>query len=50
MTVREYQRRYRYDSAIKMNQGMGRLIRSETDYGRIVILDSRWRHQGVAGD
>ena len=50
MTLGEYQRRYNYDAAIKMNQGMGRLIRSETDYGRIVILDSRWRHQGVAGD
>ncbi len=49
MTAGEYQRRYHYDSAIKMNQGMGRLIRSETDYGRIVILDSRWRNQGASG-
>lgn len=39
----EYWRRYRYDTAIKLRQGIGRLIRSEADHGRVVILDSRYR-------
>jgi ATP-dependent DNA helicase DinG len=41
----EYWRRYRYESAIKLRQGIGRLIRSESDRGRIVILDARYRRR-----
>ncbi|MBN2438181.1 MAG: ATP-dependent DNA helicase, partial [Deltaproteobacteria bacterium] len=39
----EYWQRYRYETAIKLRQGIGRLIRSESDRGRIVILDARYR-------
>jgi ATP-dependent DNA helicase DinG len=39
----EYWRRYRYETAIKLRQGIGRLIRSESDRGRVVILDARYR-------
>jgi len=35
--------RYNYDTEIKMRQGIGRLIRCDTDRGRVVILDSRYR-------
>jgi ATP-dependent DNA helicase DinG len=41
-----YQNRYQYDTYIKMKQGMGRLIRCETDRGSIVVLDSRYRKFG----
>jgi len=41
----EYWRRYRYETAIKLRQGIGRLIRSESDRGRIVILDARYRRR-----
>jgi len=41
----EYWRRYRYESAIKLRQGIGRLIRSESDRGRVVILDARYRRR-----
>jgi len=45
----EYWRRYRYETAIKLRQGIGRLIRSESDRGRVVILDARYRrHKGVS--
>ncbi|MDO9228326.1 MAG: ATP-dependent DNA helicase [Syntrophales bacterium] len=47
----EYWRRYRYETAIKLRQGIGRLIRSEADRGRVVILDARYRghrHRGVS--
>lgn len=37
--------RYQYDTFIKMKQGAGRLIRCETDQGKIVILDSRYTLQ-----
>ena len=37
-----YMNRYLYDTFIKMKQGMGRLIRCETDYGKVVVLDSRF--------
>jgi len=37
--------RYRYDTFIKMKQGAGRLIRCETDQGRIIVLDSRYKLQ-----
>ncbi len=40
---KEYWKRYRYETAIKLMQGIGRLIRSEADTGRVVILDSRYR-------
>jgi ATP-dependent DNA helicase DinG len=39
----QYWQRYRYETAIKLRQGFGRLIRSESDRGRIVILDARYR-------
>lgn len=39
----EYWNRYWYDTDIKLRQGMGRLIRCHTDWGRVVILDSRYR-------
>jgi len=34
--------RYLYDTFIKMKQGIGRLIRCETDHGKVVVLDSRF--------
>jgi ATP-dependent DNA helicase DinG len=40
---REYWQRYRYETAIKLRQGIGRLIRSEADSGQVVILDARYR-------
>ncbi|WP_373499664.1 ATP-dependent DNA helicase [Desulfococcus sp.] len=43
MSAGDFWERYRYDTDIKMKQGIGRLIRSETDRGRVVILDSRYR-------
>jgi len=43
MSPKEYWSRYYYDAEIKMKQGIGRLIRSDTDRGRVVILDSRYR-------
>ncbi len=45
----EYWRRYRYETAIKLRQGIGRLIRSEKDSGRVVILDTRYRSHGTNG-
>jgi ATP-dependent DNA helicase DinG len=39
----EFWERYRYDTDIKMKQGIGRLIRCETDRGRVVVLDARYR-------
>ena len=41
----EYWRRYRYETTIKLRQGIGRLIRSESDRGRVVILDARYRRR-----
>ncbi len=38
----EYWERYRYDTAIRLKQGIGRLIRGEEDRGTVVILDSRY--------
>jgi len=38
-----YWKRYRYETAIKIRQGIGRLIRSEADSGQVVILDARYR-------
>ncbi|MCX5815116.1 MAG: hypothetical protein NTX75_02590 [Proteobacteria bacterium] len=38
----EYRSRYLYETYIKLRQGIGRLIRCETDRGRVVILDSRY--------
>jgi len=43
LSPREYWRRYTYEADIKLRQGIGRLIRSETDRGRVVILDSRFK-------
>ena len=39
----DYWNRYRFETLIKLKQGIGRLIRSENDRGKIVILDSRYR-------
>ncbi len=39
----EFWNRYRYETEIKLRQGIGRLIRCHTDRGRVVILDSRYR-------
>lgn len=39
----EYWSRYRYDTDIKMKQGIGRLIRCHTDSGKVVIMDSRYK-------
>ena len=33
--------RYRYETAIKFRQGVGRLIRRESDSGLVVVLDNR---------
>lgn len=41
--------RYRYETAIKFRQGVGRLIRRETDSGLVVVLDNRLlRNQRLA--
>lgn len=42
MPPAKYMDRYLYDTYIKMKQGIGRLIRSENDYGKVVVLDSRF--------
>lgn len=39
----EYEKRYFYDAIIKLKQGIGRLIRSETDKGNVIVLDSRYK-------
>ncbi|MDD2315940.1 MAG: ATP-dependent DNA helicase [Desulfobacterales bacterium] len=46
MTPREYWRQYAYETRIKLRQGIGRLIRSDTDSGKVIILDSRYRESG----
>jgi len=40
-----YWKRYHYDTGIKLKQGAGRLIRSDTDRGKIIILDTRFKKQ-----
>lgn len=40
-----YWERYHYDTYIKLRQGVGRLIRSETDRGRVIFLDTRIQSQ-----
>ena len=42
-----YWERYHYDTYIKLHQGVGRLIRSETDRGRVLFLDTRIQSQGL---
>jgi DNA-directed RNA polymerase subunit RPC12/RpoP len=37
-----YTERYLYETYIKMKQGIGRLIRCETDHGKVVVLDARF--------
>ncbi|CAN2043800.1 ATP-dependent DNA helicase DinG [Candidatus Magnetomoraceae bacterium gMMP-1] len=44
MSPKEFWKRYNYDTDIKMKQGIGRLIRCDTDSGNVVILDSRYRN------
>lgn len=46
LPAKDFWERYRYDTDIKMKQGIGRLMRCETDRGKVVILDSRYRPQG----
>lgn len=41
MSYSEYWERYRFDMDSKLRQGIGRLIRSHTDKGRVLLLDSR---------
>ncbi|MEE4359024.1 MAG: ATP-dependent DNA helicase [Desulfococcaceae bacterium] len=43
MSPKQYWERYRYDTDIKMRQGIGRLIRCDTDKGKVIILDDRYR-------
>jgi len=38
----KYMDRYLYDTYNKMKQGIGRLIRCETDHGKVIVLDSRF--------
>ena len=38
-----YWKHYRYQKDIKLKQGIGRLIRSETDTGRVIVLDTRFK-------
>jgi ATP-dependent DNA helicase DinG len=42
-----YWERYHYDTFIKLRQGVGRLIRSETDRGRVLFLDTRIRARAL---
>jgi len=44
LSAKEFWNRYYYEAMIKVKQGIGRLIRSETDKGRVIFLDSRCRH------
>ena len=43
LTPKKYWERYYYESDIKVKQGVGRLIRAETDKGKVVFLDSRFQ-------
>ncbi len=43
MSPQDFWKRYYYDTEIKMRQGIGRLIRCDTDRGKVVILDARYR-------
>jgi ATP-dependent DNA helicase DinG len=45
MSPKAFWSRYYYDTEIKMKQGIGRLIRCDTDRGKVVILDSRCRRE-----
>lgn len=47
MSPNDYWKRYQYDTDIKLKQGIGRLIRSDTDRGKVVILDSRFRFSAL---
>lgn len=43
LSANEFWNRYYYEATIKLKQGIGRLIRSENDKGKVVFLDSRCR-------
>lgn len=43
MSPKEYWARYYYENEIKIKQGIGRLIRTHTDQGVVVFLDSRFK-------
>ena len=45
MDTSEFWERYHYDMNTKLKQGIGRLIRSHTDKGKVVVLDSRLANQ-----
>jgi ATP-dependent DNA helicase DinG len=42
LTAKAYWARYYYESEIKIKQGIGRLIRTDTDRGTVIFLDSRF--------
>ena len=42
LRLAEYWERYLYDTHIKIKQGIGRLIRCETDHGKVIVLDARY--------
>lgn len=43
VSTKAYWARYHYENEIKIKQGIGRLIRTHTDKGRVVFLDSRFK-------
>jgi ATP-dependent DNA helicase DinG len=43
LTPKGYWERYHYENEIKVKQGIGRLIRTETDKGKVVFLDFRFQ-------
>jgi ATP-dependent DNA helicase DinG len=45
MSTKDYFERYYFDKNIKLKQGIGRLIRSDTDKGTVVFLDSRYKDE-----
>jgi len=42
-SAKRYWERYYYQKDIKLKQGIGRLIRSDMDKGKVIILDSRFK-------
>ncbi len=45
---KDYWERYYYDANIKTRQGIGRLIRCDTDKGKVIFLDSRFKPEDDA--
>lgn len=48
LSSEKFWQRCNYERDIKLRQGIGRLLRSEKDRGRVVILDSRFRKLPMA--